>query len=129
MKSQISILLVLIILIFFLSTFGYSQNPNDKVTAETALIKINADPKSGFNFSYYIFVPKGVDEQLVNYLLVETNNTGSNDSISHHEKEAELGATKNSLGSSIAKRLKTPFLFPAFPRPAKEWKLYTHAFD
>ena len=70
-----------------------------------------------------------MDQQLVNYLLVETNNTGSNDSIAHHEKEAELGATKNSLGSSIAKKLKTPFLFPAFPRPAKEWKLYTHAFD
>lgn len=121
--------LIITIIILFLNVFGYSQNPDNKVTAETALIKINADPKSGFNFSYYIFVPKGVDQQSVNYLLVETNNSGSNDSIAHHEKEAELGATKNSLGSSIAKRLKTPFVFPAFPRPAKEWKLYTHALD
>lgn len=122
-------IIISIIILLLLNVLGNSQNLNNKVTANEALIKIDANPKLGFNFSYYIFIPKGVNVESINYLLVETNNTGSNDSISHHEKEAELGASKNSLGNSIARKLKVPFLFPALPRPAKEWKLYTHAFD
>lgn len=93
------------------------------------VIKINPNPESGFNFPYYLRIPKGLNQNEVQYLLVETNNTGVNDTLLHHDREAYQQVIRNSLGSSICSKLKIPFLVPVFPRPAKDWKIYTHAFD
>lgn len=101
----------------------------NKISAVDTVIKIEANSDLGFNFPYYLRIPKGLNQNEVQYLLVETNNTGVNDTILHHEKEAYLQTIRNSLGSSICSKLKIPFLVPVFPRPAKEWKIYTHAFD
>jgi predicted esterase len=101
---------------------------NKKSTVDT-VIKIEANSDLGFNFPYYLRIPKGLNQSEIQYLLVETNNTGVNDTLLHHEKEAYLQTIRNSLGSSICSKLKIPFLVPVFPRPAKDWKIYTHAFD
>jgi len=93
------------------------------------VIKIDAHPELGFNFPYYLRIPKGLNSEQIQYLLVETNNSGVNDTLSFHEKETYLETIKNSLGASLCRSLKVPFLIPVFPRPAKEWELYTHAFD
>jgi len=101
----------------------------NKISVVDTVIRIEANSDLGFNFPYYLRIPKGVNQKEVQYLLVETNNTGVNDTLLHHEKEAYLQTIRNSLGSSICSKLKLPFLVPVFPRPAKEWKIYTHAFD
>ncbi len=98
-------------------------------TTVDTVIKIDPNPGLGFNFPYYLRIPKGVNQNEIQYLLVETNNTGVNDTLLFHEKEAYLQTTRNSLGSSLCRELKIPFLMPVFPRPAKDWKIYTHAFD
>mgnify|MGYP001810695719 CR=1 FL=1 len=97
-------------------------------TADTVL-KIEAHPEMGFNFPYFLRIPKGVTHTSVTYLMVETNNSGNNDSFAHHEQETYKEIIRNSLGASLCEVLKVPFLRPVFPRPAREWWLYTHAYD
>lgn len=106
----------------------YNFNGNPSTLVDT-VIKIDAHPELGFNFAYYLRIPKGLNKEQIQYLLVETNNSGVNDTLSFHEKETYLETIRNSLGASLCSNLKVPFLIPIFPRPAKEWELYTHAFD
>jgi predicted esterase len=107
------------------------SNEYKEVTATLldTVIKIDRNSDLGFNFPYYLRIPKGLNTNEIQYLLVETNNSGVNDTLSYHEKEAYLETIRKSLGSSLCNKLKVPFLIPVFPRPAKEWKIYTHAFD
>lgn len=100
-----------------------------KYTTVDTVIKIDPNPGSGFNFPYYLRIPKGVSQNEIQYLLVETNNTGVNDTLLFHEKVAYSQTIRFSLGSSLCRELKIPFLMPVFPRPASNWKIYTHAFD
>ncbi|ESU28634.1 hypothetical protein FLJC2902T_15090 [Flavobacterium limnosediminis JC2902] len=106
-----------------------SDSLKSRIIPVDTVIKIKANPKLGFNYPYYLRIPKGLKKNDVQYLLVETNNTGVNDTLEFHEKEAYLQIMRNSLGSSICSNLKVPFLMPVFPRPQKEWTIYTHAFD
>lgn len=106
-----------------------SDSLESKLNLVDTIIKIEANPKQGFNYPYYLRIPKNLNKNDLQHLLVETNNTGVNDTLQFHEKEAYLQIKRNSLGSSICHNLKIPFLMPAFPRPQKEWNIYTHAFD
>lgn len=132
MKNSIilSFCFALTMLVFNNSYAGIQSDPlkSNLILADT-IIKIEADPKQGFNFPYYLRIPKGLNENILQHLLVETNNTGVNDTLQFHEKEAYLQIKHNSLGSSICRNLKIPFLMPVFPRPVNDWKIYTHAFD
>lgn len=103
--------------------------PGVKQTMNDTILKFEAKPELGFNYPYYIRIPKGVDTEITQFLLVELNNTGNNDTLSFHERNAFMQAKKNSLGSSLCRELYLPFLMPVFPRPATDWKIYTHAFD
>jgi hypothetical protein len=98
-------------------------------TPVDTVIRIESNPNLGFNFPYFLRIPKGLNQNEIQYLLVETNNTGVNDTLLYHEKEAYLETIRNSLGSSLCAKLKAPFLIPVFPRPAKDWQVYTHALD
>ena len=104
-----------------------SFSSRDSVLRDT-LIRIESNKKAGFNFPYYLFIPKGTvkDHQ---YLLVEANNTGGNDTLSYHDLMTKKQAESKSLGNSISRRLHVPFLMPAFPRPFTNWKIYTHSLD
>lgn len=109
---------------------GVPYNSNGIASTPTdTIIKVDRNPELGFNFPYYLRIPKGLNQNEIQYLLVETNNSGVNDTLLHHEKETFLETTRKSLGGSLCSKLKTPFLIPVFPRPAKEWRIYTHAFD
>ena len=100
----------------------------DTLTRDT-LIKFAARPDLKFNFEYLIYLPKGMRLNSLNYLMVETTNTGPNDSMEHHEKGARYAAARSSVGNFVAKKLKLPLLVPIFPRPATDWMYYTHALD
>jgi hypothetical protein len=92
-------------------------------------LKVPADPRKGFHFPYYLFVPKGIEPAADSHLLVEGNNTGmtSDDFQVHDDAAARL--VKASHANRIARELGTPLLVPVFPRPAGQWQAYTHSLD
>ncbi|MCU0915339.1 MAG: hypothetical protein MUC88_12350 [Planctomycetes bacterium] len=92
-------------------------------------LKIAANPKSGFHYPYYLFVPKGLDPAADRHLFVETNNTGttSDDFQVHDAAAARL--VRASYTNRIARELGTPLLVPVFPRPRDRWQIYTHSLD
>ena len=94
------------------------------------LIEIAANPQAGFNYPYFLFIPGGCQKDIENYLFVESNNTGAvNDSFSVHEQAAKVQAQLGPLGNQLSRKLQTPYLVPVFPRPEKQWKIYTHILD
>ncbi len=97
--------------------------------AKDTLLKFSAHPDLGFNFDYLVYLPKGLTWDKNTYLMVETNNSGVNDSMAHHEKGARYAASRSSVGNYVARKLKLPLLVPIFPRPATYWMYYTHALD
>ena len=97
--------------------------------AADTLLKISARPAAGFNFDYLLYLPRGLKAGEPSYLVVETNNTGLNDSIAYHERRARHAASISGVGNYVAKRLQLPLLVPVFPRSATDWKVYTHALD
>ena len=85
---------------------------------------------AGFNYPYFLFIPAGYQKASDSYLLVESNNTGApNDTFSVHEKAAKIQAQSGPLGNALSRQLHIPYLVPVFPRPQKEWKVYTHMLD
>jgi hypothetical protein len=123
---------LIIFAIFICGAFSGSiraQTPQSQELSAGSLLKFKARPDSGFNFEYFIYLPKGLKSHTANYLLVETNNSGTNDSIEHHEKGAEYSASKSSVGNYVSKKLQIPLLVPIFPRSATNWAYYTHALD
>jgi len=113
-----------IYLVFFILLIFNSLKSQQRDT----LIKISSNENSGFNYPYFLYIPKVIDEKAV--LLVAPNNTGTvNDTLKVHEDEALDLATKYKIGYRLAKELKIPLLVPVFPRPLSQWKIYTHALD
>ncbi|MBA4746854.1 MAG: hypothetical protein H2058_16545 [Muricauda sp.] len=119
-------LLLFIVSINKCEAYEKQTNPEFKLDS-TYFFKAN--PKEGFNFGYYIYLPKGLDFNNINTLLVESSNTGASDSIFDHLRNAKQAASKSSLGNYVSRKLKTPLLVPVFPRSKTNWKIYTHAFD
>jgi len=91
------------------------------------VIEVEADPKKGFSFPFLLKIPASVN---TNYLVVETNNTGTvSDDFDVHYQSAKKAIVGNAVGPWIAKKLKSPILIPVFPRPETNWEIYTHALD
>jgi len=93
------------------------------------LVYVSANSKKGFNYPYYLFVPKLVSRTRGINILVESNNTGmsSDDFETHAQRAKEL--TLNSHANQIARKLSLPLLLPIFPRPESEGHIYTQALD
>ena len=123
---------VLLIIVGCASSNINAGNPGNKPVKEIledTLLKFYAQSKSGFNFDYLIYLPKGFTNASQSHLLVETTNTGLNDSIEYHEKGARYAATRSSVGNYVSRKLKLPLLVPIFPRSQTNWLIYTHALD
>ncbi|WP_299701723.1 hypothetical protein [uncultured Pontibacter sp.] len=129
---------LLLALLLVCSCLGCSSHTKHTTTSEPSqplvlvtdtLLKFEAQPTLGFNFDYLIYLPKGIKSDSTTHLLVETNNTGLNDSIEYHERGARHAASKSGVGIYISKRLRIPFLVPIFPRSETNWTFYTHALD
>lgn len=108
-----------------LSLLACSGENNNK------LIETGADPNKGFNFPYLLFLPGTISCQNELFLIVEPNNSGfANDDTEEHLKKARRIATKDFYpGNFVSRKLNYPLLVPVFPRPASNWKIYTHALD
>jgi hypothetical protein len=115
-----------IAVVLFTALSGHAQEI--KIRTTDTLIRINANPKAGFNFDYYLYLPKGIKTDTLLHLVVETNNAGMSDSIEYHDRRARAAA-RNGVGSYVSRKMKLPFLVPVFPRPQTNWQYYTHALD
>ncbi|WP_053405840.1 hypothetical protein [Persicobacter sp. CCB-QB2] len=110
------------------SASAIGKTPEVKI-GKDSLYHIKAAPKEGFNFDYYLFIPKDTQKSKSNVLLVEGTNTGLSDDYEHHLHHAYGAATKSSVGNFVSQQLKIPLLVPVFPRSATDWTVYTHAYD
>ena len=75
-------------------------------------IVVKANPEKGFNFPYLLKTSKKTVD--ANYLVVESNNTGSDNSMKGMTSKAKKSLSWV-LGSSISKKLNYPMLMPVFP--------------
>lgn len=121
-------IILLFILILFAINICFGQNGGVDFPE---IIKIEADPKNGFAYPYYLFVPKAMREaeaqKQTQTILVIPNNTGKNDDdLSVHEEEVKRRIAQN---GTIGAQMKIAVLMPVFPRPKTDWKIYTHALD
>ncbi|MBK9164697.1 MAG: hypothetical protein IPM21_12485 [Acidobacteria bacterium] len=99
--------------------------------AQTGVTKVDARPAAGFNYPYYLYVPPSFFEAAAKgkerTILVLPNNTGKNDDdFNVHEADVKRRIAQN---SQIAEGLDVAILTPVSPRPATDWKTYTHALD
>ena len=88
---------------------------SSNVYSKTIVVKAN--PEKGFNFPYLLKTSKKTVD--ANYIVVESNNTGSDNSIKGMTSKAKKSLSWV-LGSSISKKLNYPMLMPVFPFATKE---------
>ncbi len=94
-------LLGIVVLCLLMSSNVYSKT-----------IVVKANPEKGFHFPYLLKTSKKTVD--ANYMVVESNNTGSNNSIKGMTSKAKKSLSWV-IGSSISKKLKYPMLMPVFP--------------
>lgn len=111
-----------IIAIILIATFGaFAQTSTPDVR------KIEADPSRGFSYPYYLYVPPKSDTIAARHILVLPNNTGKgNDDLTFHEANVKRKIAQVPMAFG---KLNSAAIMPVFPRPDKEWKIYTHALD
>ena len=84
---------------------------------------------AGFNFPYFLHMPKATPTDQPVRLFVEPNNTGtSSDDFKVHRERARRLASSG-YPKRFADKLSVPLLIPVFPRPQRIWRAYTHALD
>ena len=90
---------------------------------------VAANPEAGFNFPYVIRTPNTTLAGDRLFLIVESNNTGSDDDYQNHIDAVISNVGSSGIGATVASELEVPLLIPVFPRSKREWRLYTHALD
>lgn len=90
---------------------------------------VPANPAAGFSFPYVLRIPADGGSPERRYLVVESNNTGTDDDFEHHIAGVKSFASGPGIGPTVARELDTPLLVPVFPRSRQEWQIYTHALD
>lgn len=95
------------------------------------LRKVEASPSNGFSYSYFLYVPPALrdakEKKIKQTILVLPNNTGKiDDDLKVHE---DYITRRTGQYTDVASKLGVVVLVPVFPRPEKDWKIYTHALD
>jgi pimeloyl-ACP methyl ester carboxylesterase len=90
-----------------------------------------AEPGAGYHADFFVYVSPGARRAArrgeAAVLLVQPNNSGTNaDDPGVHRRDAWWTGFER---QAIADRLEVVLLVPAFVRPAKDWRVYTHALD
>ncbi len=93
------------------------------------VIKVLPKPEAGFNYPYYLFLPKTLAAVKDTFLYVEPNNSGqTTDDFKIQDDDARRQCEK-SYSNRLARKLNVPLLVPVFPRHKKDWRTYTHYLD
>jgi len=93
------------------------------------IARIAANPKAGFNYDYYLYLPAEHAPAPLNSLLVEMNNSGTVSDVNAFHAERALELLKHGTPRRLADRLHVPALVPIVDRPLSKPELYTHALD
>jgi len=97
--------------------------------AASDIVRIEADPSRGFNYAYYLWIPRPSERGDIDRLLVSpTNSSRPDDDMGYHDGRTYAEISRG-WKSRVAGRLGVPHLMPVFPRPASEWTVYTHSLD
>lgn len=97
-----------------------------QTTSTYEIVRVEASPEKGFHWTYFLGIP--VNRVTPTHMLVESNNTGSpTDDRAYTEENARLRVVV--LMSPPLSQLGSPAIVPAFPRPASNSLMYTHALD
>jgi predicted esterase len=118
------------VFLFILLTASFVPAQNNSPESKN-IVKVEADAAKGFTYPYYLYIPDALRAEAAknqaHNLLVAPNNTGAlNDDLAAHEKNVKQKMMQ--MGLAFGK-LNVPVLMPVFPRPATDWKIYTHALD
>jgi predicted esterase len=114
---------LLIISIFIAPFFAaFAKGTDFKVTKLGQLIRVDANPKRGFNFPFFLYIPE--NNLKTRSLLIVPNNSGSSQDFESQIWQAERQALSE---ASVAVKISSILLVPAFPRPQIEPALYTHS--
>lgn len=117
--------------ILFVMCAATMVSAQNAVFKPSDVIKIEAKTAKGFAYPYYLYVPPELRapaaRKKTHTILVLPNNTGKiDDSLAVHEADVKK---RMAQAGQIAAMLETAVLMPVFPRPATDWKIYTHALD
>ncbi len=118
--------------LFILSVLACAAAAQATLLTEKDYVKVDAIPGAGFSYPYYYYLPPELKvsdaKKQKQTILILPNNTlaGASDDFSVHEEDAKK---RMSMAGPIASFLKVAVLIPVFPRPAKDWQLYTLALD
>ncbi len=124
MRCSIQIFILVVV-------FAVAISAQDKPVLEGGVIRIEARSADGFNYPYYLYIPPSFLEKGAEpgerTILVLPNNTGKNDDdLAVHEENVKRRMEAN---SRFISGFEVAILSPVFPRPASDWKTYTHALD
>jgi predicted esterase len=93
--------------------------------------RVGARPDDGFHWPYYVYVGEATTRRAHAgapiRLLVLPNNTGTSEADFDTDERQARRLLRS--GRSLADELDLALLVPVFPRPASEWRIYTHALD
>jgi predicted esterase len=109
-----------------------SQALSKEVTVLNQLLKVEANPKKGFNYPFYVYIPNIKLEDKSRLLILPNNSGESDDSLAFHDDAAMKETLK---WRDLSEATSSILLMPAFPRPRyqadkKTQALeYTHALD
>jgi hypothetical protein len=92
-------------------------------------ILIPANSEAGFEYPYYLLLPKSLSILEKQYLIVETNNSGVQSDFSTHIEKTRKEILGKGPGPMVADDLDMPLLLPVFPRSSDSVLVYTHALD
>jgi hypothetical protein len=126
MKRVIKMFVTTIVLLAVLLSFWVIQK--QRIHGDLQMIPGSAE--KGFAHPYFLFIPdEGLDTNQIT-IIIEPNNTGSpSDNFDDHVDAAKQQAGRSQIGNFLSHELRYPLLVPIFPRPEKNWKIYTHALD
>ncbi len=92
-------------------------------------ILMPANSEAGFEYPYYLLLPKSLSSLEKHYLIVETNNSGVQSDFDTHIEKTRNEILGNGPGPMVANDLRMPLLLPVFPRSNDSVLVYTHALD
>lgn len=110
-----------------LPLFFCSYSNAERATREP--IFVPANPKSEFEYPYFLLLPESSSNLEKHYLIVESNNSGVQSDFSTHIEKTRKEILGKGPGPMVAEDLKMPLLVPVFPRNKDSVMIYTHALD
>lgn len=100
----------------------------DDSASIVGVTEIAAEPDAGFNYPYFLYVPRisGTWNENTPLLVHQNNSPDTTDDLSYHKTQARKKVARGSPSRRISDELGVPVLVPIIPRPRKDPVNWTH---